>query len=431
MRTAVIAFLFSVVGLLALAAPAAGQEIRHGKVARLDLEQLSITIAVDGGKDENFRLQERMQVLDVPRDGDLAARFERAGVKAGTALFFRADPNSDLLNAVRVGEARGGRAQGGPGNREAPPDAARRVTPSTKDLKPLTELGRGKYQGFEGGLYPNGANERPAVHEAAGQKLVAQVRPLDVDGKPSDAGKIVLLSIGMSNTSQLSQGFELALRQAEGLSPTFQFLNGAQGGMTAAAIKDPDDGGRGTQYWRVIDERLQSSGLSRAQVQAVWIKQADAGPSQGFPRYAEMLRDELRTILHVVHERFPNCKLAYLSSRTYGGFATTRLNPEPYAYESGFSVKWLIEEQLKGTPELNYDPVKGPVRAPWLSWGPYLWAEGATPRSADGFAYAPEDFSNDGTHHSQQGIRKGGEQLLKFFQNDSTTKPWVLGKSTR
>lgn len=428
MRFAVIAFVFPVIGLLAVVAPAAAQEIRHGKVARLDLEKLSITIAVDGGKEETFRLQQRMQVLDVPRDGDLAARFNQAGVKEGAALFFRADPEGDLLNAVRVGEARGGRTGAPGGNREAPPDEARRVTPSTKELKPLTELGRGKYQGFAGGLYPDGANERPVAHEAAGQKLIAQLRPLDVDGKPSDAGKIILLSIGMSNTSQLSQGFEMALRQAEGLSPTFQFLNGAQGGMTAAAIQNPDDDGRGAQYWRVIDERLQSSGLSRAQVQAVWIKQADAGPSQGFPRYAETLRDELRTIVHVIHDRFPNCKLAYLSSRTYGGFATTRLNPEPYAYESGFAVKWLIEEQLNGSPELNYDPAKGPVRAPWLSWGPYLWAEGTTPRAADGFAYAPEDFSNDGTHHSPQGIRKGGEQLLKFFQNDSTTKPWVTGK---
>lgn len=37
-----------------------------------------------------------------------------------------------------------------------------------------------------------------------------------------------------------------------------------------------------------------------------------------------------------------------MSSRTYGGYATTELNPEPYAYQSGFSVKWLVQDQLEG-----------------------------------------------------------------------------------
>ncbi len=114
----------------------------------------------------------------------------------------------------------------------------------------------------------------------------------------------------------------------------------------------------------------------------------------------------------------------YLSSRTYGGYATTGLNPEPYAFESGFSVKWLIEQQIDGDKSLNFDPARGEVKAPWLSWGPYLWANGSTKRE-DGFAYEPDDFtSNDGTHQSPSGQRKVGQLLLKFFETDSTTKPW-------
>jgi hypothetical protein len=117
-------------------------------------------------------------------------------------------------------------------------------------------------------------------------------------------------------------------------------------------------------------------------------------------------------------------RLAYLSSRTFGGFAKTPLNPEPYAYESGFAVKWLIERQIKGDPALNYDPTKGPVMAPWLSWGPYLWANGAKKR-ADGFYYEPSDFrESDGTHESPAGQAKVGRELLKFFKTDSTTKGW-------
>src|SRR5262245_61473243 len=123
----------------------------------------------------------------------------------------------------------------------------------------------------------------------------------------------------------------------------------------------------------------------------------------------------------------PNVKLVYLSSRTYGGYAKTRLNPEPYAYESGFSVKWLIEQQIKGDAALNYDPAVGPVKAPWLSWGPYLWANGAT-RRADGFYYEPADFASDGTHPSPAGQVRVARLLLGFLRTDTTTRPWFLKK---
>ncbi len=65
-----------------------------------------------------------------------------------------------------------------------------------------------------------------------------------------------------------------------------------------------------------------------------------------------------------MQERFPNLRIAYVSSQTYGGYATTPLNPEPFAYESGFAVKWLIADQISGKPDLNYNPAKGFVRAP-------------------------------------------------------------------
>src|SRR5437764_13337308 len=75
-----------------------------------------------------------------------------------------------------------------PAQREAPPKV------DTSKLKPLTELGPREYQGKQGGLYPGGRNERPAAHEAAGLALARQVKPV--------GGKIGLLSVGMSNTTQ-------------------------------------------------------------------------------------------------------------------------------------------------------------------------------------------------------------------------------------
>jgi hypothetical protein len=290
-------------------------------------------------------------------------------------------------------------------------------------LKPLTELGSGEYQGFKGGLYPGGKNERPAAHEAAGLALAKKVRPLDAAGKPDPKGKVVLLSVGMSNTSQAFTALQRLVEADEAKNPALVLVNGAQGGMTAARIQDPESES-GAKYWAVVDRRLKEAGVTRAQVQAVWIKQADAGPSQGFPKYARTLEAELARIVQLLPGRFPNLKLAYLSSRTYGGFARTKLNPEPYAYESGFSVKWLIERQLKGEAGLNYDPAKGKVRAPWLSWGPYLWA--GVEKRADGFIYTESDYGADGTHPSAQGQRKIAGLMLKWFKADTTTKPWFV-----
>jgi len=316
--------------------------------------------------------------------------------------------------------------QGGQGGQGGPAGPARQVDLST--LKPLTEMGDAEYNGFKGGLYPDGKNERPAAHEAAGLALARTVQPLDGEGKPDAGGKIVLLSIGMSNTMQATAGFKQVADNDPAKNPQVLIVNGSQGGMTAFRTQDPDDKGSGTQFWTTVDSRLREAGATRAQVQAVWLKQADAQPSEGFPQYPQKLEAEQARIVQVLHQRFPNLKLVYFSSRTYGGYAKTRLNPEPYALESGFSVKWLIEKQIKGEADLNFDPAKGPVKAPWLSWGPYLWAAGATKR-AEGFSWEQGDSTeSDGTHESPAGQKKVGEALLKFFKTDTTTRVWFCKK---
>ena len=397
------------VGLKIGGAPAGDQGIRRAKVKKLDLDKMTLTLSV-GDKDQQFRLTENTQVLDAPGK-DLKERLR--GFKEGSPVFFKAEQldGREVLVGIKLADA------------ESPPRVQPKV--DTSNLQPLPELGTGLYQGFPGGLYADGKNERPAAHEAAGRALARKVQPLNADGKPSPGGKIVLLSVGMSNTSQSSQGFQQQLSGEKDLNPHLVFVNGAQGGMTAFAIQNPDDQRTGTRYWTTVDDRLKAAGVTRAQVQAVWIKQADAGPSEGFPGYARKLQAELTKIVQLLPRRFPNLKLVYLSSRTYGGYAKTLLNPEPYAYESGFAVKWLIQEQTKGDPALNFDPKKGEVKVPWLSWGPYLWANGSVKR-ADGFSYEERDFANDGTHQSASGQEKVGKLLLQFFETDSTTRPWFL-----
>src|SRR5687767_11908126 len=66
----------------------------------------------------------------------------------------------------------------------------------------LSDLGLNLYKGAAGGLYPNGQNNPPADHLAAGMVIATeQIQPRDASGNTdTNSGRIVLLSIGMSNT---------------------------------------------------------------------------------------------------------------------------------------------------------------------------------------------------------------------------------------
>ncbi len=136
-------------------------------------------------------------------------------------------------------------------------------------------------------------------------------------------------------------------------------------------------------------------------------------------------------MLNVATERYPNLRLAYLSSRIYAGYATTPLNPEPYAYEGAFSVRWVIQSQIKAdNPQLNYDPKHGETLAPLVLWGPYLWADGVQPRKSDALVYTRQDLVADGTHPSDSGRRKVADQLLKFMKTDEAARRWFLASAS-
>ena len=131
-------------------------------------------------------------------------------------------------------------------------------------------------------------------------------------------------------------------------------------------------------------------------------------------------------VIHNARERFPNLRIIYLGSRIYAGYANSQLNPEPYAYEGAFVVRWLIQDQIKGNAELNYDSTRGPVKAPVLLWGPYFWGDGTTPRKRDGLIWERKDLGGDGTHPSDSGRKKVADMLLTFFKTDPYAKAWFV-----
>lgn len=286
----------------------------------------------------------------------------------------------------------------------------------------LTDLGKGTYKGEQGGLYPGGENTIPAAHLKAGLDLAKRIVPLDAEGHRAAGGKIVLMSVGMSNTTMKFQTFQKLAKSDSSLNPNLVIVDGAQGGQVVWVTAKPN-----AIYWDVVDERLKAAGVTRAQVQAAWVLQAIPGPREPWPAEVKELQRYMVETLHVMHDRFPNLKIAYLSSRTYAGYATSPLNPEPHSYESAFAYKWLIADQIAGKPELNYNPAKGAVRAPWCAWGPYVWADG-TRANKDGLSYSRTDYGEgDGTHPSDSGRMKVAERLLQFLKTDPTSRPWFLG----
>ncbi|HUP17699.1 MAG TPA: hypothetical protein VM848_16840 [Acidimicrobiia bacterium] len=135
------------------------------------------------------------------------------------------------------------------------------------------------------------------------------------------------------------------------------------------------------------------------------------------PLYVEVLQEAKR--------RYTNLRLAYLSSRIYGGYIPDA-DSEPNAYQHGFAMKWVIEEQIQGSAELDPDSSDGSSMAPWISWGPYLWADGLVPRE-DGLVWECDDVASDGVHPSESGQTKVAGLLMEHFRSDPTSTGWFIG----
>jgi hypothetical protein len=266
-------------------------------------------------------------------------------------------------------------------------------------LVPLTDAGKRRYHGHRGGLYPRGANQPSRPYLRQGLAAAKRVRPVN--------GRIVVLSIGMANTSQEFRALMRLVADDPDINPAVKLVDGAIVGWDARRAARPGGG-----YWRALDRRLAAEGVAPREVQAVWLKQAISGEDRRFPQDARALQANLHVIARILPRRFPNLRLIYTSSRTYGGYAVTPENPEPAAYDSGYAVRWLIQDRIEGR-----------LKGPWIAWGPYLWTDGTRGR-ADGFTWTCDDVRKDGTHPSPTGAAKVARALLQFFKSDPTAKSW-------
>ena len=302
----------------------------------------------------------------------------------------------------------------------APPLHASNCAGTSTGMIPVNDLGAGFYKGVQGGLYPGGVNVRPSAHEAAGVAIANAIVALDTLGQPDAVnGHVVFVSIGMSNCTQEFSAFVPKSNADPVRKSDVRTIDCAVGGQTAQILAQPT-----SAYWDSVATRLRGHGSSPKQVQVVWLKDANANPTGTFEVTTDTLAAQFFRIVQILKVKLPNVKQVFFTSRIYAGYASSTLNPEPYAYENAFAIKRVIAQQLAGDPALNYDPKNGPVVAPWLSWGPYLWADGLNARS-DGLTWACSELNaSDGTHPSATGRQKVADSLLAFVRRDVATAPW-------
>ena len=310
-----------------------------------------------------------------------------------------------------------------------PPDTT--MPPAVVDTLlgvPLIDMGDSiTYKGYEGGLYPGGNDEAPAAHLAR-QPQIDTSQPFG------------FASLGMSNTwwewckSPWDSGpiqpygcteysFAGAVADSVGVHPSLRLVSGAQGGKVA------DDWRQGSNSaWTNLNSLLAEQDLEPADLKVVWIKVVNRNPDSLLPdpsADAYDLLEDLGDIVRLLKARY-GVQQAYLSSRIWAPACAGPKNPEPYAYEGGYAVKWLIEAQIKqleGAPESTIAGDLSLVAAPWLAWGPYLWADNGNERS-DGLTWSPDDmYTGCNEHPGVAGIIKVANLLVAFFR-DSPLTSW-------
>jgi hypothetical protein len=312
---------------------------------------------------------------------------------------------------------------------------------------PLIDFGADqKYLGAFSGLLYDGSNTLLAgsQHDLDGRAFASKVQPLNAQGQPDPNGKIAVVGIGMSSWTM-----ELCVRvsktdttlpactatsfipHADAVdNPKVRIVDCASGGQTANMWFDDSFGN-----WTRCNGLLANEGLTPAQVQVILWENINAlyptvslSPTtncsvlttfdNSTPDVCKYIR-RTGQVARFAKTWYPHVQQVFLHSKIYAGYATKTFSPEPYAYENGFGVKWVIQAQINQIASGKITNLAAGnlayAVAPWLVWGPYFWASGTTPRS-DGLTWQLSDFlTSDYTHPSQSGVQKVTDMMMNWY----------------
>lgn len=228
----------------------------------------------------------------------------------------------------------------------------------------------------------------------------------------------------MSNTWQEFRHVEETSDSDISKNPSVVVVNGAQGTKSVLEWANPLD-----DAWITLEQRVTEKGLAPNQVQVLWMKHAFRDPYtieglDGPGSHIDALADGITQVIKIATQNYPNVKLIFLSNRIRSYLEDDSKSPEPFAFESAFAVRDVINRQWQPT---SYDPLDQlPYpQFPLITWGPYLWADGENPRS-DRLTYLSCDLMADCTHPSMAGEYKVATQIFGSFVSDPFFYPWFL-----
>jgi hypothetical protein len=258
---------------------------------------------------------------------------------------------------------------------------------STNERIPLDMMGpNDTYYGLKGGLVDNGAPTVEATN-----------------------GKIVIIAISMSNGFQEFSRFMEVFGGHPDVSEDIVLINCAVGGSALESWLSEQ-----TLWERCKDDVNQNYSVD--QVKVVWAKDANQDTADGITLpdakadYYDLIAN-IGALSQKIGDEFPSVQAIFHSSRIYGGYVEEQKQAargEPISYEGGFAINATIEKWQRG--ELP--------GAPWIGWGPYIWANGTAMANASGIVWERTDFqgmNGDNQHPSQAGATKVADALHAFF----------------
>lgn len=271
------------------------------------------------------------------------------------------------------------------------------------------------YKEKGGGLYSGSRNSPEIAQKALIQRQLGLVKPLDVNGSPSEEGKIGFIYIGDPYT-------------AGEFSTLSDFLDGNSQANSSLVLVDGSGSELEAGYWQKslfvwesLKDKVSAQELNSKQAQILWI-------NLGFAKYEDNMSLDVQNhanllegILKKYLVKYPETKLIYLSSPRYSGLSKDPNYQEPQSYEVGFAVRELINRQERGDLVFR-DSVTVLRSEPALLWGPYLWSSSTS--GSGQFTYSADNYAEDGLSLTVQGKQRFAVDLFDFWSSYDFSKSW-------
>jgi len=283
---------------------------------------------------------------------------------------------------------------------------------------PLNDLGISQYNGYTGGLYPNGLNTPSGTYAADLLSTCSNIIPIDSFGVPNATkGYVIFISMGASTGGK---NMTTLISKTNGnplVNPRLKIMNGNQpaGEAPINFMIDPN-----SAYWQHVGQVLSLHKSSYRQVQIIYLESDDSARTVKFPDRPNVIKTDLEAAFRTMKAKCPNLKVVYVLGRTKTFNYGPPWNTEPSPYHFGWACKWAIEDQINGVAGTQY---KGSnTIAPMVTWGFYQWADSLA-RKTDNF-YWRRSESSDGLHANTVGQDTLSTRFQKFLLTDPYAKLW-------